>query len=306
MRLNGIICINKPEGFTSFDVIAKMRGILKMKRLGHSGTLDPMATGVLPVFAGNATKAVSIIPHTGKSYIAGFRLGVVTDTQDITGEILSEKKADISLRKIKEATDSFLGKISQIPPMYSAVSVGGKRLYELARKGVEVEREPRQITVSSFEIVNYNEKTSEGRILITCSGGTYVRTLIHDLGQKLGCGAVMTSLVRTCSNGFKLEDCITLGELEALRDNGELENVVISVEKLFADMPAIYLNELKTKLYKNGVKLYLDRIEGFDGQERYKIYSDKKEFMGLAFADFEKNELRVLKNLYQDGECCND
>lgn len=164
MQLNGIICINKPEGFTSFDVIAKMRGILKMKRLGHSGTLDPMATGVLPVFAGNATKAVSIIPHTGKSYIAGFRLGAVTDTQDITGKILSETKAEVSLRRIEEAADSFLGELSQIPPMYSAVSVGGKRLYELARKGVEIERKARRITVSSFEIADYDEKTSEGRI----------------------------------------------------------------------------------------------------------------------------------------------
>lgn len=157
--LNGIICVNKPEGFTSFDVIAKLRGILKMKKLGHSGTLDPMATGVLPVFAGSATKAISILPDTDKSYLAGFKLGIVTDTEDITGKILKECPVSVSKEEIEKNAEAFQGNISQTPPMYSAVSVGGKRLYDLARKGIEVDRPSREITVSEFNICDFNEET---------------------------------------------------------------------------------------------------------------------------------------------------
>ncbi len=302
MQLNGIICINKAQDFTSFDVIAKMRGILKMKRLGHSGTLDPMATGVLPVFAGNATKAVSIIPHLGKSYVAGFKLGIVTDTQDTTGKTLSEVKAEITESQLKTAAKEFVGELAQIPPMYSAVSVGGKRLYELARKGIEIEREARKIIVDSFDILEFDEVSGTGKISISCSGGTYVRTLIHDLGQVLGCGAAMTELVRTRSNGFSLNECVTLEQLESLRDKEKLESIVIPVERLFSDFPSIHLNEMKTKMYKNGVKLHLDKLKGFDGKEQYNMYSDRNEFLGLSRADIENNELRILKNLYQDGD----
>lgn len=231
--LNGIICVNKPEGFTSFDVIAKLRGILKMKKLGHSGTLDPMATGVLPVFAGSATKAISILPDTDKSYLAGFKLGIVTDTEDITGKILKECPVSVSKEEIEKNAEAFQGNISQTPPMYSAVSVGGKRLYDLARKGIEVDRPSREITVSKFNICDFNEETGEGHIDITCSKGTYVRTLINDMGQKLGCGAVMTSLVRTKANGFSLDDCFTLEEIEKLRDENRLDSAIKSTEKLF-------------------------------------------------------------------------
>lgn len=302
MQLNGIIAVNKPQGFTSFDVIAKMRGILKMKKLGHSGTLDPMATGVLPVFCGSATKAVSIIPHTGKSYTAGFRLGITTDTQDITGKILSENAFSVSAAQLEDTVRSFTGDIEQVPPMYSAVSVGGKRLYELARKGIEVEREARSVTVNRLEIIQFSEKTGEGIIETDCSGGTYIRTLIHDIGQQLGCGAVMTSLVRTFSNGFSLDECVTLEQLEQLRDRGELQNAVISVERLFETLPEIRLNEMKTKMYRNGVKLHLDKLKGFDGKEQYRIYSDKNEFLGIAVSDIPNNELRVFKNLSGDGD----
>ncbi len=302
MQINGIICINKPQGFTSFDVIAKMRGILRMKKLGHSGTLDPMATGVLPVFAGSATKAISLIPHTGKSYTAGFKLGVVTDTQDTTGTVLSESDVCVTMEQLLSAAEKFRGDIMQVPPMYSAVSVGGKRLYELARKGIEVEREARKITVSEFTILEYNEATCEGKLNITCSGGTYVRTLIHDLGQMLGCGGAMTSLVRTVSNGFSLDKCITLDELEKLRDSDDVGSIVLPVEEIFRGLPSIQLNETKTKLYKNGVKLQLDRLRGYDGQEQYKIYASDGVFLGLAKSDKENNQLRILKNLYGDGE----
>lgn len=302
MSLNGIICINKPEGFTSFDVIAKMRGILKMKKLGHSGTLDPMATGVLPVFVGNSTRAINLMPNKEKRYVAGFRLGIVTDTQDTTGKVISETVPDILEETLRNAVGCFVGEISQIPPMYSAVSVGGKRLYELARKGIEIEREARKITVYSLDLLEYDTVKSEGKISVLCSGGTYVRTLIHYIGQLLGCGAVMTSLVRTSSNGFTLSDCIKLEQLEALKNEGNVISTVIPVDRLFMDIPALRLNEMKTSMYKNGVKLRLDCLEGFDDNERYRIYSDKNQFLGLAVTDNKHKVLKILKNLYQDGE----
>lgn len=297
MQCNGIICVNKPAGFTSFDVVAKLRGILKMKRLGHSGTLDPMATGVLPVFAGSATKAISIIPVGDKKYTAGFRLGLTTNTQDITGKIISESEFDVSPEQVKSAAEKLTGEIKQIPPMFSAVSVGGKRLYELARQGIEIEREARDITVYSIDILSFDEKTRQGKLSIFCSKGTYVRTIIHDMGVILGCGAVMTSLVRTSSNGFSIEDCYTLEQLEALRDEEKLESAVIPVERLFSSLPSIILDKRKTALYKNGVKLRFDQLDGISEDKFYKVYGDDG-FIGTAKADFEEKILRVDKNLY--------
>lgn len=299
---NGIICINKPEGFTSFDVIAKMRGILKMKKLGHSGTLDPMATGVLPVFAGSATKAISIIPEMGKSYRAGFRLGVTTDTYDITGEILEEKTFSKSFAEIEQALSAFRGTITQLPPMYSAVQVNGKRLYDLARKGIEVERPSREVEISRLELLEYDEKTGMGILEMSCSKGTYVRSVIHDMGQSLGCGAVMTSLVRTCSNGFMLDECTTLEHLEKLRDEDRLAEIIKPVESLFGSLPELYLSEKKTGMYKNGVKLILDRLPIESGQERVRVYGADRRFIGIAQTDREENVLRVLKNLNGDSK----
>lgn len=293
--LNGIICLNKPEGFTSFDAVAKLRGILGMKKLGHSGTLDPMATGVLPVFLGGATKAISIIPSGDKSYIAGFRLGMETDTQDITGKVLAERSVHVTADRLKSETDKFSGEIMQIPPMYSAVSVGGKRLYELARQGVEVERKPRPVTVYSISVLSFDKSAGEGKLQISCSKGTYVRTIIHDIGQNLGCGGVMTSLVRTASNGFSLEDCFTFGELETLRAEKRLEEAVTPVERLFEALPKIVLDERKTQLYKNGVKLRFGQIEGIGSPEKYRVYGSCG-FIGIAKADHEQELLRVDKN----------
>ncbi|MCM1480872.1 MAG: tRNA pseudouridine(55) synthase TruB, partial [Muribaculaceae bacterium] len=187
-ELCGVICVNKPAGFTSFDVIAKMRGILKMKRLGHGGTLDPMATGVLPVFAGRAAKACDILPDSGKTYEAGFRFGVTTDTQDVTGTVTKERKADVTAEQLETVLENFRGEIMQIPPMYSAVSVGGKRLYDLARKGIEVERTARPVTIYTLELLEFNEGGQCGVLKISCSKGTYVRTLINDIGEALGSG----------------------------------------------------------------------------------------------------------------------
>ena len=300
--LNGIICVNKPEGFTSFDVIAKLRGILRMKKLGHSGTLDPMATGVLPVFAGSATRAISILPDTDKSYLAGFRLGLVTDTQDITGKILEEKPFSVSIQEIEAKVPLFRGNIKQIPPMYSAVSVGGKRLYELARKGIDIDRPAREIFIDNFDITEFDEKTGCGKLSVTCSKGTYIRTLIHDLGQELGCGAVMTALVRTTACGFTLSDCYTLDEIQKIADEGKAETITGSCERLFDGYPSLQLSRQKAAMYRNGVKLRLNELKGYGGEEFLKIYSDSGEFIGIARSDMENGVLRVLKNLSGGGE----
>ena len=299
--MTGVILINKPKDFTSFDVIAKMRGILRMKRLGHSGTLDPMATGVLPVFAGNATKAVSILPVKSKSYRAGFRLGLTTDTYDITGEVKEQKPFDVSEEKLLSVLDSFRGEITQLPPMYSAVKVGGKKLYDLARQGIEVERPSRQVTVTSLTLESFDPKKGEGTLSIACSEGTYIRSIIHDMGQLLGCGAVMTSLVRTSANGFTLDRCITLDELQKLRDEDKLDGVFTPIEELFSDYPKIDLDEKQSALYKNGVKQPLSQFPINDKDDLYRVYYYNGIFAGIGRADRQDGILRVHKNLGGDS-----
>ena len=299
--MTGIILIDKPKDFTSFDVIAKMRGILHMKKLGHSGTLDPMATGVLPVFAGNATKAISILPIKGKSYRAGFRLGITTDTYDITGTIVKESPVSVSDTELLSAMDSFRGEISQLPPMYSAIKVGGKKLYELARKGIEAERPRRQVKITRLELDCFDRQRGEGILTVSCSEGTYIRSIIHDMGELLGCGAAMTSLVRTSANGFPLEKCITLEKLEQLRDEDKLDTIITPVEELFTDYPKIVLNEKRSALYKNGVKQSLSQFPINDENDLYSVYYYNSIFAGIGKADRENGVLRVYKNLGGEG-----
>lgn len=298
-ELNGIICVNKPAGFTSFDVIAKMRGILRLKRLGHAGTLDPMATGVLPVFAGKATKACDIIPDRDKVYEAEFRLGLVTDTQDISGKVTAEKDpSGVTAADIEKALAGFRGDIMQIPPMYSAVSVGGKRLYDLARQGVVIDREPRPITVYSLELLAYDSDSCTGKLTISCSKGTYIRTLINDIGEALGCGGVMTALVRTRACGFGLEDCVTLEELQQLANNGiSAEKYLCPIDRVFGDMKKIVLNPHQERLYRNGVRPDISKMRySFENGEKYRVYAADGGFIGLAKADCEAGELSVYKN----------
>lgn len=296
--MNGILCVNKPEGFTSFDVIAKLRGILKIRRLGHGGTLDPMATGVLPVFVGTATKACDIIPDNSKSYRAGFRLGISTDTLDITGKITAEHSLKVTEKDILDVIPKFTGNIKQIPPMYSAIKIGGQKLCDLARKGIEMERPEREITVDSIKLESFDEDSQSGVISVICSKGTYIRSLIDDIGNSLGCGGVMTSLVRTWSGGFSLEDCFTLEEIQNLADSGNIENTaLISVECVFSGLPEIRLNEVQTRMYKNGVRLDLDRVRCVKMiGSNYSVYGCDGEFIGIACADLEKGELRAVKN----------
>lgn len=290
----------KPKGFTSFDVIAKMRGILHYKRLGHAGTLDPMAEGVLPVFAGNATKACDMLPDHDKVYRAGFRLGISTDTQDITGTVLNEDSRSISFDELKNSAKKFTGEIMQIPPMYSAVSVNGKRLYELAREGKTVEREARRITVYSLEVTEYDEALQSGVMEISCSKGTYIRTLINDIGDKLGCGGVMTSLIRTAACGFTLENCTTLEALQEEADNdGDFSDYLLPIESVFSYLPKIMLNEAQERMYKNGIRLDAKRVKGTDETHtEYSIYGYSRNFLGVGEIMKEENLLKVKKNFF--------
>lgn len=299
-KYNGIFCVYKPRGFTSFDVVAKMRGILKMKKLGHAGTLDPMAEGVLPVFAGCATKACDMLPDHDKIYRAGFRLGITSDTQDITGKILSEKNMAVTGDELKKAAASFVGEIMQIPPMYSAVSVNGKRLYELARAGVTVEREPRQITVYSLNITEYDEVERSGYMDISCSKGTYVRTIINDIGEKLGCGGVMTSLVRTCACGFDIKDSVTLEQLQKISDSeGDFSRFILPVEKVFAHLPEIHLCQAQERMYRNGIRLDSARVKmDKSDSDKYAVYGCNGNFIGTAVIMRDENLIKVDKNFF--------
>lgn len=297
-ELNGIIIINKPKDFTSFDVIAKLRGMLHIKRLGHAGTLDPMATGVLPVFVGKATKACGILPVDEKSYIAGFKLGFKTDTQDIIGKIIFEEQSNVKANELFEKIKLFSGEIEQIPPMYSAVSVGGKRLYELAREGKEIERKPRKIRVDSIEVSEFDEMSQTGVLKICCSKGTYIRTIIHDLGEALGTGGVLTSLERTSSSGYKIGESHTLDEIQTLVDSGKgIEDILFPIDSAFGEYKKIVLNQKHTKLYKNGVKLRLEQVCA-KGGNTYRVYGSDKEFIGLAYACGDTDEFIVKKNFF--------
>lgn len=302
--MNGILLIDKPQGWTSFDVIGKLRGILHTKRLGHAGTLDPMATGVLPVFVGYATKACGILPDDTKSYRAGFLLGQTTDTQDCTGTILETcDHSHITEAAVRAVLPGMLGEIDQIPPMYSAVKVDGKKLYELARQGKTVERTPRRVRIDEIRMPAFDPMTGQGSLEITCGSGTYVRTIIHDLGQSLGCGAVMTSLCRTVSNGFSLERCMTIAEVQRLADAGKAQEAIVPIAQVFAALPKLRLSEAQTRLYRNGVKLSLDRLGGqLTAADRYAVFGRPDGFLGTALADRTQGILRIERNLCEPKE----
>lgn len=303
-NLNGIILVNKPADWTSFDVVAKMRGILHIKKIGHAGTLDPLATGVLPVFVGKATRACDILPSRKKAYTAGFRLGLTTDTLDITGETLTECDKKINAEQIKACVVNFVGDIMQVPPMYSAVKVNGQKLCNLARQGIVVERKAREIHIDGIEILSFDEKSQSGEMYVACEKGTYIRSVIDDMGQALGCGAVMTSLVRDNSSGFLLENCHTLEEIAQLSELGKIQDILIGTADAFTGSykDIVTLDKRLTGLYKNGVKLAprqfgMKNSNDFAGKILL-VFCEDKEFLGLARIDTEKEELRSIKNFY--------
>ena len=247
---NGILLLNKEPGFTSHDAVAKLRGILRFRRIGHAGTLDPMAQGRLVMLLGKATRASEYASGAEKEYIADFILGVETDTQDTTGNVLAETPVDVTESQLRQALSSFEGGYDQVPPMYSAIQKDGVRLYDLARKGKEVERESRFIALPLLELLSFDPP--RGKLRVRCSKGTYIRTLCHDLGQRLGCGGAMSALTRVQAGDFSLEDALTLGEVEQLIKEGTLQQHILPVDRLFASLPAVTLTEEGAKRARNG------------------------------------------------------
>lgn len=280
---HGIINVYKEAGFTSHDVVAKLRGICRQKKIGHTGTLDPDAVGVLPVCLGSGTRLCDMLTDRQKEYIATLRLGMITDTQDCWGKVLEEREVLVSPAETREVISSFQGESMQIPPMYSALKVNGKKLYELAREGREVERAARPITIYELEILK--ETHPEYVIRVKCSKGTYIRTLCHDIGKKLGCGAVMTGLVRTRVGEFGIETARTLSQLQQLADQGMLSQAVIPVEQMFEAYPAFTARESALKAVQNGNQLKKSDFrektaEILDGQE-IRVYSHQNIFFGV-------------------------
>lgn len=283
---NGILIIDKPTDWTSHDVVAKLRGILHEKRIGHAGTLDPMATGVLPVFLGRATRAVEFAAGGQKEYLAVLRLGLVTDTQDITGTVLRSAPVTADRAALEAALAAFRGDILQVPPMYSAVKVNGKRLYDLARKGKEVERKPRPVTVWSLTVERQLSET-DYELRIVCSKGTYVRTLCHDLGGALGCGGVMTALRRVEAGGFRLEQAVTLEQVQNAPDRTAL---LLPVDVCFAHLPRLELTRAQSKCVRNGAAFT------WPGSGEVRAYSPEGEF--LAVCRGEAGKLTVVKSFF--------
>lgn len=280
--MTGIILIDKPKDITSFGAVARVRRICGEKKCGHTGTLDPMATGLLTVMLGGATRFSELLPSHDKAYRAEFRLGTVTDTLDITGKVLETRPVSANAAQIAAALAEFVGEIEQLPPMYSAVSVNGKRLYDLARQGVEVEREPRRVTVYSAEILEANESAGEYAVSVECSSGTYIRTLISDLGEKLGCGAVLTELRRTAANGFKIDSAVTLEALSQAAESGELDRLIIPVDRALEEYPIITVSAAQARRFGNGGELSLERLKYPRTLGLFRIYDRDGAFMGLG------------------------
>ncbi|MCM1115327.1 MAG: tRNA pseudouridine(55) synthase TruB [Clostridium sp.] len=298
--MTGIICICKEQDITSFGVVAKVRGITRERKAGHTGTLDPMATGVLPIMLGGATRFLDFLPESDKGYRAGFILGKTTDTLDITGNLTGEYSVNVSDDDVRLVLKKFKGIISQVPPMYSAVSVDGKRLYDLARQGIEVERQAREVEIKKLELsdIRVNDTGREYVIDVVCSKGTYIRSLIDDVGKMLGCGAVMTSLTRTLAMGFDLAHCVTLEELQYRKDNHlGFEDVLIDMEKIFEPYDFVYVSSAQAKRFSNGGSLALDRIKKKTTDGLYRVYSPDGLFLGLGEADTDRGELLVKRLL---------
>ena len=282
--MNGIINVYKEQGYTSHDVVAKLRGILHMKKIGHTGTLDPDAVGVLPVCIGRATKLCGMITDWGKAYEAVMLLGTRTDTQDVSGTVLEQKEVNVTEVQIMDTINSFVGEYDQIPPMYSALKHNGKKLYELARQGIEVERKARRINISSIHVneLNLEDKVKTVTFTVECSKGTYIRTLCEDIGNKLGCGACMQSLKRTRVGLFGTDTSYTLSQLQELADNSKIEDVIIAVDNMFPDYPKVTVCEGFDKLLYNGNKLPEKAIIGEIGDNKeVRLYNNSQEFIGI-------------------------
>ena len=293
--MTGIIPLKKGENITSFFAVNKVRRIIGEKKCGHTGTLDPNATGVLPIAVGGATRFIELLPTHKKAYKATFKTGFCTDTLDIWGAVTETFDKEVSFEEIKKATAEFKGEIMQLPPMYSAIKRDGVRLYELARQGIEVERTPRKCEI--YELAVNETENGEYSLYCECSAGTYIRTLINDIGEGLGCGATMTSLCRTFACGIELSECFTLEELNELKETGEIEKAIIPLEKLLLEYPEIHVTENQAKRFSNGGSLMRERVRNLKENGIYRVYGNG-EFLGLGeLTDTDLLVKRVYNNV---------
>lgn len=294
---NGIINVYKEKGYTSHDVVAKLRGVLKQKKIGHTGTLDPDAVGVLPVCLGSGTKLCDMLTDRSKEYQAVMLLGITTDTEDISGKVLEQTDVDVNEEQLIEAVNSFIGEYDQIPPMYSAIKINGKKLYELAREGRVVERKPRKVTISEIEIlkVDFPRVTMK----ISCGKGTYIRSLCRDIGAKLGCGACMEALTRTRVGIFAIDEAKTLGDIETVAGKEAFMDMLYPVDEVFKEYPEVVASGRRAMLVSNGNKFLRNDNEP-DGMVRVYIEEGTKKFAGVYESD--KEGFYKPYKMFQNGE----
>ena len=298
--IHGIINVYKEKGFTSHDVVAKLRGIVGQKKIGHTGTLDPDATGVLPVCLGKATKLCDLLTDKNKTYEAVLLLGKTTDTQDITGEVLEEKSTEaLTEEKVREAIEGFIGDYEQIPPMYSALKVNGKKLYELAREGKVIERKARPVKILDIQILEID--LPKVRMEVSCSKGTYIRTLCHDIGEKLGCGGCMESLIRTRVSTFRIEDAKMLDEIETLKQEGKLAELLVPIDAMFPSYPKITGEDDWKAFAKNGNPLDLKMLKeacGQDEETQVRLYDESGKF--IAIYQWKEKKYHIVKMFFNE------
>ena len=284
--MNGIVIVDKPQGWTSQDVTARLRRVFDTRRIGHGGTLDPMATGVLPVFVGRATRGVEFFEHAEKTYETVLRLGITTDTEDITGTVLADRPVDVTAQAVEQVLETFRGDILQVPPMYSALKVNGQKLYDLARKGREVERQPRPITIHELTLLGMDG--ADIRLRVRCSKGTYIRTLCKDIGETLGCGGTMAQLRRIQAGEYTAEEAVPL---ETLLMAEKPEQYLRPVDSMFRQYPAVTLTVNQEKRCRNGNAFSLKLPDG-----TYRAYSGQGEFLMLA--KVEENVMSTIKSFF--------
>ncbi len=293
--MDGILLVIKPPDMTSFDVVAWLRKISGVRKIGHAGTLDPAACGLLPVCIGKATKAIEAFQNYGKSYRAEMVLGVVTNTQDGEGQIIEEKSVFLMPGDVESVLSEFVGNYEQVPPMFSAVKINGKRLYDLARQGIEVERKGREVTITALKLLDIKTDGNHPvvRFDVNCSKGTYIRTLCHDIGKKLGCGAHMSFLIRTMVGPFRLEKAVTLEEIEKCKSEGMLQSVLISADVLFQDYSPVYLKDMEIKRFVNGALVVCEAKKPETCSEKVRIYSDSSHFVGLGTVSYNNGSMLI-------------
>lgn len=299
MKNTGVICLNKSENISSFLAVKKLSRLLGVKKAGHTGTLDPMATGVLVIMLGSCTRFIDFLPESDKSYRASVLLGKKTDTLDITGTVLEEKSVNIREDEIKRVCQDFLGETMQVPPMYSAIQKDGVRLYDLARKGIEIEREPREINIKEISVQDFDGTSFT--LDVTCSAGTYIRSLASDIGENLGTGACLASLCRTKANGFTLDCSLTLEEAEEHIKTGDIDKFILPIEDALAAYEPVTVSAPQGVRFRNGGSLSLERISKNFENGLYRVFSPDNTFLGLGEADTE-NKILKPKRVYISGE----